>query len=131
MTPDELDAIRARAEAARQAAASGTTGTPPNVDGLSIHDALDIFAESAEDVPALLDEVGRLRCGRNIWRAMRDRAREDLAALLADRDRLAAIVERVRELHQPHLVIGPHQKCDGCESRWPCPTITAIEGTDS
>src|SRR5699024_12709413 len=72
-TADRLAEIRARAEAARQAAASGTTGTPPNVDGLSIHDALDIFAESAEDVPALLDEVERLRRGRNIWRAERDR----------------------------------------------------------
>lgn len=68
--PLDLDAIRARAEAARQAAASGTTGTPPNVDGLSIGDAADIFAESAADIPALLAEV----------------------------DRLAATAERVREL---------------------------------
>src|SRR5699024_11023132 len=62
-TDDRLAEIRARAEEARQAAASGTTGTPPNVDGLSINDALDIFAESAAGVPALLEEVETLREG--------------------------------------------------------------------
>lgn len=51
--------IRARVDAARQAAASGTTGLPPNIDGLSISEALDIFAESAEDVPYLLDRLDR------------------------------------------------------------------------
>src|SRR5699024_6615393 len=101
------DAIRARAEAARQAAASGTTGTPPNVDGLSIHDALDIFAESAEDVPALLDE----------------------------RDRLAATVDRVRALANNPDVVTVHMGGGNLVAQkkviFPEYIRAAIEGTDS
>src|SRR5699024_11307185 len=90
---------------ARPGAGFGTIGTPPNVDGLSINDALDIFAESAEDVPALLAEVERLRRGRDIWRA--------------ERDRLAATVDRVRALHRPVEIEPSETICGHCSSRLP------------
>lgn len=70
-------------------------------------------------------------------------AMRDVAALLAERDRLAATVERVRALHRPVEIEPSETICGHCSYRlpngryfgkvaeWPCPTIAAIEGTDS
>ena len=60
MTPERLAEIQERAKTAKQVAATGTVGSPPNVDGLTINEALELIHESAEDVPALLAEVDRL-----------------------------------------------------------------------
>ena len=54
---DRLDQIEARAQAATQALTTGTTGTPPNIDGLSTADALGILGDAATDVPALVAAV--------------------------------------------------------------------------
>ena len=97
MTPEHLAAIRRRSTAAVQAYRFGTTGTTPmDVDGLTINEALDIVAESAKDVPALLAEVDRLRAGIEALRkeyrhpdcfdALRRVAAADLAALLNPED---------------------------------------------
>ena len=64
---DRLDQIEARARAATQALTTGTTGTPPNIDGLSTADALGILGDAATDVPALVAAV----------RAVLDRHRRD------------------------------------------------------
>lgn len=63
MTPEQLAGIQRRDKDAKQAAATGTVGTPPNVYGLTIHEALELINASAEDVPDLLAEVERLRAG--------------------------------------------------------------------
>ena len=57
-----------------------------------------------------------------------------LPALLdaaAERDALAAKVERVRALHQReviavHFEFGPEAWCPTCELHYPCPTIRAL-----
>lgn len=119
----DLTAIRARADAARQAAASGTTGLPPNIDGLSISEALDIFAESAEDVPWLLDEVERLR-------AERDRLSSLLAYARESRDAYAATLDRVREMADsaPPLMTKSGYVAGVVSAS---ALLAAIEGTDS
>ena len=56
-------------------------------------------------------------------------------ALLAERDALAAKVERVRELHQREVIavheFGPEAWCPTCELHYPCPTIRALDGAES
>ena len=61
-----------------------------------------------------------------------------LPALLdaaAEREALAAKVERVRELHQREVIavheFGPEAWCPTCELHYPCPTIRAIDGGES
>ena len=57
-----------------------------------------------------------------------------LPALLdaaAERDRLAATVERVRALHHegaPFVRPGGQDRRCSCGGRWPCPTIRALDG---
>ena len=61
-----------------------------------------------------------------------------LPALLdaaAERDALAAKVERVRALHQREVIavheFGPEAWCPTCELHYPCPTIRAITDPDT
>lgn len=54
MTPERLAEIERRSNEAMQAYRTGTTGTPPNIDGLTVNEALDTIAESAKDVPGLI-----------------------------------------------------------------------------
>ena len=53
-------------------------------------------------------------------------------ALLAERDALAATVERVRALHHEGAPFvrfcGQDRRCS-CGGRWPCPTIRALDTT--
>ena len=47
----------------------------------------------------------------------------------AERDALAAAVERVRALHKPE---GIHRFCSMCAYRpWPCPTICALDESET
>lgn len=150
MSGIDLDAIRARAAAARQAAASGTTGLPPNIDGLAISDALDIFAESAADVPALLDEVERLRADRDAQgrflstvdkfaraSAMSHDAVLGAVGVKADLDRAEATIARVRKLADSWddlIAEERNQKrtwCAGMIEAAQSDLRAAIEGTDS
>ena len=125
-TPLDLDAIRERADAARQAAASGTTGLPPNIDGLSISEALDIFAESAEDVPWLLTEVERLRAERDRLAAENTKLSSLLAYARESRDAYAATLDRVAAIVEP-----PHiATLENLSEVIDC-ARAAIEGTDS
>lgn len=59
----------------------------------------------------------------------------DLLAAAAERDALAAKVERVRALHQREVIavheFGPEAWCPTCELHYPCPTIRAIDGGES
>ena len=66
-------------------------------------------------------------------------APEDIAALLAEVERLRARIEKVRELHKPIDALNTsvnqiQQVCIGCGQddgnwqRWPCPTIRALDG---
>ena len=53
-------------------------------------------------------------------------------ALLAERDALAATVERVRALHHegaPFVRPGGQDRRCSCGGRWPCPTIRALDTT--
>ena len=53
-----------------------------------------------------------------------------LDAAAAERDALAAKVERVRALHQREVIavheFGPEAWCPTCELHYPCPTIRAL-----
>ncbi len=143
---DRLAEIRARAGVARQAAASGTTGLPPNIDGLSISEALDIFAESAEDVPWLLAEIRRLRAdlteqteradhedrcavlghrNASFWQAEYERLRRVLSRLDESHARQAAALARVRE-----LVADTGNTSTGPTYALCADVLAAIEGTD-
>src|SRR5699024_783185 len=108
------------------AAASGTTGLPPNIDGLSISEALDIFAESAEDVPWLLTEVERLRAERDRLAAENTKLSSLLAYARESRDAYAATLDRVAAIVEP-----PHiATLENLSEVIDC-ARAAIEGTDS
>ena len=56
----------------------------------------------------------------------------DLLAAAAERDALAAAVERVRALHHegaPFVRPGGQDRRCSCGGRWPCPTIRALDTT--
>ena len=56
----------------------------------------------------------------------------DLLAAAAERDALAATVERVRALHHdgaPFVRPGGQDRRCSCGGRWPCPTIRALDTT--
>ena len=56
----------------------------------------------------------------------------DLLAAAAERDALAAKVERVRALHHegaPFVRPGGQDRRCSCGGRWPCPTIRALDTT--
>ena len=59
----------------------------------------------------------------------------DLLAAAAERDALAAKVERVRALHQREVIavheFGPEAWCPTCELHYPCPTACALGGAES
>ena len=58
----------------------------------------------------------------------------DLLAAAAERDALAATVERVRALHHegaPFVRPGGQDRRCSCGGRWPCPTIRALGGEQS
>ena len=56
----------------------------------------------------------------------------DLLAAAAERDALAAKVERVRALHFGEYVEDEDQnRCFECGDDWPCPTIRAITDPDT
>ena len=55
-------------------------------------------------------------------------------ALLAERDALAAAVERVRALHHegaPFVRPGGQDRRCSCGGRWPCPTIRAHDESEA
>ena len=61
-----------------------------------------------------------------------------LPALLdaaAEREALAAKVERVRALHQREVIavheFGPEAWCPTCELHYPCPTARVLDGAES
>ena len=55
-----------------------------------------------------------------------------LLGVAAERDALAAKVERVRALHFGEYVEDEDQnRCFGCGDDWPCPTIRALGGAES
>ena len=58
----------------------------------------------------------------------------DLLAAAAERDALAATVERVRALHHegaPFVRPGGQDRRCSCGGRWPCPTIRALDFTEA
>ena len=119
LTPETLAELRRRHAALTPFALSFLTGGPggdPYIalaaeDGSQLtdagFDAVLLFAEMASDsLPALLDAA-------------------------AERDALAATVERVRALHQREVIavheFGPEAWCPTCELHYPCPTARALD----
>lgn len=98
---DRLDQIEARAQAAVQALMSGTTGTPPNIDGLSTDDALGILGDAAADVPALVLAV---------------------RAVLAAHFKVERRGQALTGWNAACWV-----ECVECHKGWPCPTVQAVE----
>jgi len=90
-------------------------------------------AEAARRITALLDALEAAQTEAARWK----HAYEMAEPLLTDRDRLAATVERVRELmgrmHEFAHTTGPcGHGCSGCvTARWEHDLRAAIEGTDS
>lgn len=81
------------------------------------------------------DEWSRWGVGRSLVDVIQCAANEAAAALLdaaAERDALAAAVERVRALHQPEVnstsALFPTPLC-GCGDAHPCDTIRALDTT--
>ena len=69
--------------------------------------------------------------GDGDWEVIESRLAE-VPALLAERDALAATVERVRALHHegaPFVRPGGQDRRCSCGGRWPCPTIRALDTT--
>ena len=63
------------------------------------------------------------------WEVIESRLAE-VPALLAERDALAATVERVRALHHegaPFVRPGGQDRRCSCGGHWPCPTIRALD----
>ena len=56
-----LEGIEFRSNAAHQAAATGPTGSPPDIEGMSQDDVIEVLAESIWDVPYLLLKVQRVQ----------------------------------------------------------------------
>ena len=123
LTPETLAELRRRHAALTPFALSFLTGGPggdPYIalaaeDGSQLtdagFDAVLLFAEMASDsLPALLDAA-------------------------AERDALAAKVERVRALHQREVIavheFGPEAWCPTCELHYPCPTARVLDGAES
>lgn len=118
MTPD-LAELRRLAEAATQgpwaarygvsweARVCATTGSLADVNSTA---NAELIVAAVNALPTLLD-------------------------VAAERDALAAKVERVRELHQREVIavheFGPEAWCPTCELHYPCPTIRAIDGGES
>ena len=62
------------------------------------------------------------------WTVAISEAAEDLFDAAAERDALAAKVERVRALHFGEYVEDEDQnRCFECGDDWPCPTIRALD----
>ena len=110
---------------------------------LRLHEHNKYQAEAARRITVLVDALERSD------RRRRDREADVLrwqgwhAELASDHIRLAATVDRVRALHRPVEIEPSETICGHCSYRlpngryfgkvaeWPCPTIAAIEGTDS
>ena len=114
-TPD-LAELRRLAEAATpgpwaarygvswEARVCATTGSLADVDSTA---NAELIAAAVNALPGLLDAA-------------------------AERDALAAKVERVRALHFGEYVEDEDQnRCFECGDDWPCPTIRAIDGAES
>lgn len=61
----------------------------------------------------------------------------DITALLAEVERLTALLDRVRAIHQPEECCCGEKNCDEtkrgcvcCFNYYPCPTIRALDGVD-
>lgn len=80
-----------------------------------------------DELIALLDAAGRLV----YVESEKDALIGSVLHYKAERDELAATVERVRALHQPCRCGSGNAHCDVCETlRYPCPTIRALAGSD-
>ena len=97
----------------------------------------DLTPESLAELRALRADLLPWLIGSSADQAPCDRGElrtilDPLPALLdaaAERDALAAAVERVRELHKPE---GIHRFCSMCAYRpWPCPTIRALDESET
>ena len=142
MTPERLAEIRARAERV----AVMEVDEDRYGDRAVLLGYTRALSASADDVPDLVAEIGRLlarvgscdgRCnyqdgpdemcslhGRpvaEVWQIVRDVAAERDAK----NDALAQQVEKVRALHQP-WDDGPQPYCTHDREPWPCPTEQAL-----
>jgi len=156
--PLDLDAIRARAEAATEGPWGVIDWDSPDEgvnfihvlqeqDGLETVCALpnpaeytnrsclradaEFIAHAREDVPALLAEVERLRRDRDEWEVDSRGWRKEAVAQ-------AAKLNAVRALHvQEACCCGkpdcaePNRGCEACHAYYPCPTIRALDGDAS
>ena len=134
------DAIRTLRELAEKAA-----GEPIPFDDFDLYaEVVDEALNAAAERDELVAAIERQKEGREYLRAERDALRNwshDLQVelkgaeaqrqmLLAERDALAAAVERVRSLHHegaPFVRPGGQDRRCSCGGRWPCPTIRAID----
>ena len=136
--PDSAD-IYGRREAF-ELLASAVNALPALLDAAAERDAL---AESVRAYGRTIDRWGLLIIaathsedittpdGDGDWEVIESRLAE-VPALLAERDALAATVERVRALHHegaPFVRPGGQDRRCSCGGRWPCPTIRALDTT--
>jgi hypothetical protein len=135
MTAPDLDAIRARAEAATpgpwersgslvQAGRRARRARVGQTWGLAWKQDAEFIAHAREDVPALLDEVERLRGEAENWKRHAWAQGEEAAEHLDARVKAEAQVQAVRALH----VDDGNGWCEGCDrySR-NCPTRDALD----
>jgi hypothetical protein len=106
-------------------------------DGLKQHVETLRYAQSASDVPRLLDEVDRLRAELNKTRRefkdSRDSLMGETSRLRAENTALVAKLDAAREMHQPSIYhdTGTAERylhCVTCDQTWPCHTAAALGG---
>ena len=96
MTPD-LDAIRRRAEALNGKLLTGSTGTPPWVDGVTVDELLGDAERVAHDQLALLDHVDALTRVVDLTRTMvREAKPTELAYWLSRVEGALAVLDAAR-----------------------------------
>ena len=118
MSVEELALLAAAAE--RDALAESVRAYGRTIDRWGL---LIIAATHSEDITT--------PDGDGDWEVIESRLAE-VPALLAERDALAATVERVRALHHegaPFVRPGGQDRRCSCGGRWPCPTIRALDTT--
>lgn len=147
MTPDELAAIKARAEAATEG--PWEWGEPSDENWPSMDQNLWTAAETNGDREGVVTSWGYDADGINASdadRAFIAHARQDIPNLLTEVERLLAVIDRVREVHAegefgcPYPSHGCNEfyyrgnycadsgtSCEACGEAYPCPTIAILD----
>ena len=109
--------------ALRELAERAATSLPPKTLESGVQAGVSV---GHRDLLALLDRLEQAETlVRKQGRYIEELERVDSVGLLAQAERAAAAIERVRAVHGQH----PRwpDKCGGCDGYYPCPTLAALD----